>query len=235
MSVTKALYILEELIVDPEGLGLIDLSNRVSMNKTTVYRILTSLMERDFVEQDNITGKYKLGMKILSLAHTFYDRLDLRGLIRQFFDTSNEEESIVVVKPYSNNCSLIDVIGNQEMIRNSDINDCLKNYISIKEVYYTNYLKWKNVDTFYMGDLSKQDQKELRQKMRLIAIQGYDYVEADYNDYPSLCIPIYNYARELAAMVCLFSKQLLDKNYLSEKILEYTDKGNLISRNLGLP
>ena len=55
---------MEELIVDPEGLGLIDLSNRVSMNKTTVYRILTSLMERDFVEQDNITGKYKLGMKI---------------------------------------------------------------------------------------------------------------------------------------------------------------------------
>ena len=78
------------------------------------------------------------------------------------------------------------------MIRNSDINDCLKNYISIKEVYYTNYLKWKNIDTFYMGDLSKQDQKELRQKMRLIAIQGYDYVEADYNDYPSLCIPIYS-------------------------------------------
>ncbi len=235
LSVTKALCILEELSGDPEGSGLIELSNRVSMNKTTVYRILTSLIERDFVEQDNVTGKYKLGMKVLSLAHSFYNRLDLRGLVRQFFDTSDDEESIAIVKPYSHHCSLIDVIGNQQTIQIANENDCLQNCISIREVYYATYSQWKHSDVFYDQNLSKQDQKELRQKLRLISIQGYDYVESDYGGYPSLCIPIYNYAKELSVMICLFSRGLLNKDYLSEKILEYFEKGNLISRNLGLP
>ena len=45
-SVSKALTIMELLSKDPQGMGLVEISNQAGMNKTTVYRLLTSLMEK---------------------------------------------------------------------------------------------------------------------------------------------------------------------------------------------
>ena len=71
-SVSKALTIMELLSKDPQGMGLVEISNQAGMNKTTVYRLLTSLMEKEYVEQDEKSGKYSLGLKILSVASALY-------------------------------------------------------------------------------------------------------------------------------------------------------------------
>ena len=82
-SVSKALTIMELLSKDPQGMGLVEISNQAGMNKTTVYRLLTSLMEKEYVEQDEKSGKYSLGLKILSVASALYEKMDIRAVVRK--------------------------------------------------------------------------------------------------------------------------------------------------------
>ena len=122
-SVSKALTILEVLSNEPEGLGLLEISSRVDMHKTTVYRLLTSLMEKNFVEQDEQTGRYSMGLKILSLANAFYEKVDIRIIIRKYIsgllagevsssseDQSSEEGFLLVSKRMEHNFVVMDCL-----------------------------------------------------------------------------------------------------------------------------
>ena len=66
-SVSKALMVLEALAKETDGIGIIELSDNLGLNKTTVYRILTTLMIYQFVEQDKNSGKYPCFDKALPI------------------------------------------------------------------------------------------------------------------------------------------------------------------------
>ena len=67
-SIERALRILEELAEENEGLGVTELSKRLDLHKSTVHRILTTLLTFEYVEQDTITERYRLGIKLLYLG-----------------------------------------------------------------------------------------------------------------------------------------------------------------------
>ncbi|MDO9348609.1 MAG: helix-turn-helix domain-containing protein, partial [Anaerolineales bacterium] len=64
-SVIKSFAILEFLadVQTPKDLGVI--SSELGMNKSTLYRFLTTLVQLGYANQDSHTGKYSLGPKIL--------------------------------------------------------------------------------------------------------------------------------------------------------------------------
>ena len=66
-SVLKALEILEILSGAERGLRLKDLSEQASYPPSTTHRLVSSLVEGQYVEQDPHTSRYHLGTKILSL------------------------------------------------------------------------------------------------------------------------------------------------------------------------
>jgi len=54
--------------------GLTEISQRIGLHKSTVYRLLATLEQRGFVVRDEATEKYRLGLRILELsAHTRAD------------------------------------------------------------------------------------------------------------------------------------------------------------------
>jgi len=75
-SITRAFDILEKLSSNPKGLPLTDLSNRLSLHKSTVYRILSALQERRYVEKEGTT--YKLGLEFIHLASQYLNSLELK-------------------------------------------------------------------------------------------------------------------------------------------------------------
>lgn len=77
-SIERAIRILEELADESEGLGVTELSKRLDLHKSTVHRILTTLLTFGYVEQDSRTERYRLGIKLLYLGGAILERLDLR-------------------------------------------------------------------------------------------------------------------------------------------------------------
>ncbi|MBX6394364.1 MAG: IclR family transcriptional regulator [Alicyclobacillaceae bacterium] len=95
-SVDRALRILEQVSRYKEGVGITELAADVDMYKSTVHRLLTTLLNRGYVEQDVKTGRYKLGYKILEMASRLLGNLDIRKEARPYLeDLANYTNEVV--------------------------------------------------------------------------------------------------------------------------------------------
>lgn len=77
-SVDKACYLMEVVSEFPDGVSITELATEVGMYKSTVHRLLTTLMRRGYIEQDTRTGHYKLGYALLDLGMKLLSSIDLR-------------------------------------------------------------------------------------------------------------------------------------------------------------
>jgi DNA-binding IclR family transcriptional regulator len=76
-SVTRALDILEAFTYQDEELGVTELSQKLSLHKNNVFRLLATLETRGYIEQDRRTGNYRLGIKTFEVASVFLEHLRL--------------------------------------------------------------------------------------------------------------------------------------------------------------
>jgi IclR family KDG regulon transcriptional repressor len=99
-SVARAMQILKLVSLKKEGSGVTELSNGVDINKSSVYRILSTLVKHGLVEQDTTTEKYKLGYGVLELAASLLESIDLRKeaapYLRELEQATNEVIHLVV-------------------------------------------------------------------------------------------------------------------------------------------
>jgi IclR family transcriptional regulator, KDG regulon repressor len=64
-SVERAVDLLEELMSQAVPIGLVELSERVNLHPSTAHRLLSTLENRRFVYQDDVSKLYSLGPKLL--------------------------------------------------------------------------------------------------------------------------------------------------------------------------
>lgn len=85
---------------EPE-LTLTELSRRVQLPKSTVARILAALQREGFVGKSENTGRYRLGVGLISLAGVALGRLDVRGAAYNFLEelVQRTQESASVSVP----------------------------------------------------------------------------------------------------------------------------------------
>lgn len=75
-SVDRALQILEILARDGDA-GVSEIAEEMGVHKSTVSRLVGSLVNRDMVRQNSERGKYRLGFGILRLASAIPGRLSV--------------------------------------------------------------------------------------------------------------------------------------------------------------
>jgi len=84
-SVKRALQIMEILASsDNNGLGVTRLSQDLNLDKSTVYRLLSTLGTCGYVEQEPETKKYNLSLKIVELSNKVLDKIELGKTARPF-------------------------------------------------------------------------------------------------------------------------------------------------------
>jgi DNA-binding IclR family transcriptional regulator len=69
-SLDRALALLDALAAAPSGLGLVDLSRRVGIAKSTAHRLISTLEHRGFVVRRPDDGRYLPGLKLLASPET---------------------------------------------------------------------------------------------------------------------------------------------------------------------
>lgn len=79
-SVDRAASLVLALGELPEPAGVTELARRLGLHKSTASRLLATLERRGLVEQDDETGKYRLGLAVIRLAQRAERTLDVGRL-----------------------------------------------------------------------------------------------------------------------------------------------------------
>lgn len=83
-TVSRALDVLLVFSEAEPELTLTEISARLGMHKSTVYRILMTLESRRFLQRDEASGKYRLGTRLLELASLVSEHSDLQRQARPY-------------------------------------------------------------------------------------------------------------------------------------------------------
>lgn len=78
-AVENALDVLEALSEVEEDVRISQLSEKLAMNKTSVFRLLATFENRGYVEREERSGKYRLGLSAYEIGQKFLSRM---GLLR---------------------------------------------------------------------------------------------------------------------------------------------------------
>jgi DNA-binding IclR family transcriptional regulator len=81
-SVDRALALLDALAELPSGARVGELAQRTDINQSTVSRLLGTLMARGFVDRDDATARYRLGLRLVAYADAVLAGLDVRTIAR---------------------------------------------------------------------------------------------------------------------------------------------------------
>lgn len=79
-SVDRAAALLLALGESHGEAGVTELARRLGLHKSTASRLLATLEKRGLVEQDDETGRYRLGLVVIRLAEKAERTLDLRAI-----------------------------------------------------------------------------------------------------------------------------------------------------------
>lgn len=101
-SVERAAGILRLLASGPRELGVAELARAMGLPKGTLHGILRTLVHVGFVEQDDTTGRYRLGATLLHLGSSYLDVNELRTRSLNWADAlaGRSRESVWIGTPH---------------------------------------------------------------------------------------------------------------------------------------
>lgn len=91
IQVADRLFLVLETLAEAGPTALADLSNHLELNKSTVHRLLSSLIYMGYVKQDMETGKYALSFKLLTLSNKLMSHMDILETVRPYLKKLSEE------------------------------------------------------------------------------------------------------------------------------------------------
>lgn len=118
-SVENALDLLEALCEEPDDFRISHLSEKLGMNKTSVFRLLATFENRGYVEREESTGKYRLGLSIYEISQKFLTRMRLlrkaRPVMEQLVRQCNEAAYLVVRR--NDEALFLDMVDNAQKVK----------------------------------------------------------------------------------------------------------------------
>jgi DNA-binding IclR family transcriptional regulator len=95
-AIQRTLAALECLAPARHGLSVTELADTLRLNKATTFRILASLQRMGYVEQDALSQRYRLTLKIASLAFALIDTRGFEDLCQPYLNELAHETGELV-------------------------------------------------------------------------------------------------------------------------------------------
>lgn len=112
IQVADRLFQTMELLADRGPMGLTEISNELSLNKSTAHRVLSSLEYMGYVKQNPESGKYELTFKIVELSNHLVSKVDVLAIVRPYLRELMEisEETVHFVERDGTDAVYIDKV-----------------------------------------------------------------------------------------------------------------------------
>ncbi len=100
-SAERALELMEVLARSADPLALSEISRRMEVSPGTGHHLLATLTRRGYVQQDSLSRRYRVGMRMVQLAATVLAQADLTReaipIMRRFVEASGEGITLAVL------------------------------------------------------------------------------------------------------------------------------------------
>lgn len=102
-SIKRAVEIMHLFTVKENCLGISEISRKIGLHKSTVHRILVTLESEGWLVKDEESGKYMLGLRLLSLSNAILENLNLRKIVKPVMKKLSKNTGETVVLAIANN------------------------------------------------------------------------------------------------------------------------------------
>ncbi|GAI39590.1 unnamed protein product, partial [marine sediment metagenome] len=188
-SVENAFYLLETLVANGLELGIAELCKKISLPKGTVHRLLGTLKNLGYIEQNPQNRKYYLTVKVFKLGTAVTDRVGLVQIIpymkeisRKFNESVNlaildRDEIIYLYSMGSDNTLKLDLrIGSNQPAYCAAVGKVL--LASLNEQELDGYLRRVKLKPYTPYTITSKEY--LKKDLKLIRERGYSFVNEEY-------------------------------------------------------
>jgi DNA-binding IclR family transcriptional regulator len=244
-SVDRALSILEVLSDYENGLGITELSEKIGLHKSTVHRLLSTLIYKGYVEQDKDTNKYKLTLKLFELGNKNIEKIDVlsvaRPYLKELVEKANEAVHLVVLDgtdivyidkvESKNTIRMHSRIGKRSPVYCTAVGKSILAHLTDKEIEKI----WNNSTIEKFTHYTITDLKTLKKELELIKERGYA-VDNEENELGVRCVgaAIFDYRGDVCSAISVSGPTMrITKDRVEELgklVIEYSQK---ISEKLG--
>jgi DNA-binding IclR family transcriptional regulator len=213
-SVDHALDVMEAFHGEEDELGITELSRRLKLHKNNIFRILATLENRGYIEQNRVTDNYRLGLETLELGQTYIRHTGLLRVARPITEglgkKVNENVYIGILK--ENYAFYLDVVESVHTVRVLSRVGCrVPTYCSamgkaqlafetpetIAEI-----LGKKELKKFTPNTISDRD--KVVEHLALVKELGYAVDDEEWDEgVRCVAAPIYDYTRKVVGAVSI--------------------------------
>lgn len=245
-SVNNALDVLENLAGPDDELGVTELAKRQGLNKNNILRLLGTLEAKGYVEQNRLTGNYRLGLRIFELGQNFVAHLKLiqeaRPILEKIVAACNESAYLALLQ--NGDVVYLDGVETTQAVRIAPrIGRRLKAYCTAVGKAQLAYQEPEKFEELY-GDeplhpyteTTITDMGALKAHLKDVAEQGCAVDREEFeNNVSCVAVPIRDYTQQVVAGISIAgpSSRLPDERIESELIGIMKDAGDELSRRLG--
>ncbi|WP_066150880.1 IclR family transcriptional regulator [Halalkalibacter krulwichiae] len=244
-SVDRALKIIDLISQHKEGRGVTELATHLDLNKSSIYKLLSTLVEHGYIEQNQKTKKYCLGYKYLELSSILLESIDLRAEAKPYLQELEAETNEVihlVVYDQGEVIYIEKLEGNETLRTHSKVGRRAPMHCTSVGKVILSYLPEQEVLSIIEKnglprhtDNTITDKDKFLKELHKIRNQGYG-IEIEENEVGITCMatPIFDNRGKITAAVSISgptTRLTIDRiNQLSPIIKEI---GRKISRRLG--
>ena len=212
-SVDRALAVLEILARDGHA-GVSDIAEEMGIHKSTVSRLLGSLVSREMVQQNTERGKYQLGFGILRLASSIPGRLSLvreaRPVLESLAEDFKETVNLAVLRSNfavnvdqamgPSTLATYDWVGSLTPLHATSSGKVLLAALSTDE---RNQI-YKKVGLTSRTSRTVTDRSALENELLSVARDGYAMVHEEFEiGLTAVAAPVYNHVGTVIAAVSI--------------------------------
>lgn len=213
-SVDHALDVMEAFYGDEDELGITELSRRLKLHKNNIFRILATLENRGYVEQNPATDNYRLGLRALELGQTYIRHTGLltvaRPVMEQLNSKVNENVYIGILKDQY--AFYLDVVESSHTVRVQSRVGCrVPTYCSAMGKSQLAYESMENImSVLNRKELKKftpntlSDRDKIVKHLMLVKETGYALDDEEWDE-GVRCVgaPIFDYTREVVGALSI--------------------------------
>ena len=244
-SVDRSLTILELLSEYKEGLGITEVSGKIDLHKSTVHRLIGTLMYKGFVVQDTVTNKYKISLKLYELGVRRIADLDILNASKPYTKALMEKLNEVVHLVIRDNTDIIYIdkveadntirmastIGRRSPLYCTSVGKAIVAYLPESEVKDI----WENSKIVKLTENTIIDFDKFKEELEVIRKTGVA-VDEEENEIGVRCIgaPVFNNKGEVEGAISISGPAIrVTKDKIEEISKEVIIYANLISKEFG--
>lgn len=147
-SIERALTILEIVTEHNEGLGITEISNKIDLHKSTIHRLLSTLIYKGYIVQDTETLKYRTTLKLYELGYKRVANTDILTVSKPYTkmlkEFTNEVVHLVVRDgneivyidkvEAENTITMLSTVGRRNPLYCTSVGKAILSYLDMEEV-----------------------------------------------------------------------------------------------------